>query len=153
MLIDLTEPKIAFGNGNFKVSKEGHLTAKGGGSIAGWNLDDNSLYTKTKDDTSNIRLSSADGAFTRTINGTNRENLHLAFGTKFAVDKDGNVYAGGGNIAGWKINSNSLTAGNITLNSEGSMSGGSGDKVWSISKDGDATFKTLYASNKGTIGG
>ena len=153
MLIDLTEPKIVFGNGNFKVSKEGHLTAKGGGSIAGWNLDDNSLYTKTKDDTSNIRLSSADGAFARTINGTNRENLHLAFGTKFAVDKDGNIYAGGGDIAGWKINSNSLTAGNITLNSEGSMSGGSGDKAWSISKDGDATFKTLYASNKGTIGG
>ena len=88
MLIDLTEPKIAFGNGNFKVSSQGHLTAKGGGTIAGWNISDTTL-----------------------------------------------------------------TAGNITLNSNGSMSGGSGDKAWSISQNGDATFKTLYASNKGTIGG
>jgi hypothetical protein len=35
MMIDLTTPEIKFGNGNFEVNSDGHLTAKGGGSIAG----------------------------------------------------------------------------------------------------------------------
>ena len=43
MLIDMTEPRIEFGSGNFKVSKEGYITARGGGDIAGWNIDDNTI--------------------------------------------------------------------------------------------------------------
>ena len=43
MLIDLTTPQIAFANGKFFVNQEGHLTAKGGGQIAGWRIDDNFL--------------------------------------------------------------------------------------------------------------
>ena len=33
------------------------------------------------------------------------------------------------------------------------MYGGNGDTGWTISQSGAATFKTIYASNKGTIGG
>lgn len=47
MLIDLTTPSIEWGNGNFKVDVNGHLTAKGGGSIAGWTIGDTAL-TKGK---------------------------------------------------------------------------------------------------------
>ena len=44
MLINLTKPEIRFGTGNFIVSKEGHITAKGGGNIAGWNINDTQIY-------------------------------------------------------------------------------------------------------------
>ncbi len=44
MLIDFTTPKIKFGTGNFEVDQYGHLTAKGGGSIGSWNIDDNKLF-------------------------------------------------------------------------------------------------------------
>ena len=47
MLIDLTTPQIKFGNGNFAVNSSGHLTAKGGGSIAGWTIG-NTALTKGK---------------------------------------------------------------------------------------------------------
>ena len=43
MQIDLTTPKIEFGSGNFIVTPEGHVTAKGGGSIAGWQIGDTTL--------------------------------------------------------------------------------------------------------------
>lgn len=43
MLIDLTTPEIKFGTGYFSVNSSGYLTAKGGGSIAGWNIGDNAL--------------------------------------------------------------------------------------------------------------
>ena len=92
LLIDLTEPFIKFGNQNFSVNKDGHLVAKGGGSIAGWNIDNDSLFTGTKDTSSNIRISSVD--FSRSINGVNRTGLRMSFGTKFAVSKDGTMYAG-----------------------------------------------------------
>ena len=46
MLIDLTEPAIRFGSGNFEVSKEGHITAKGGGTIAGWKINDDAIFSK-----------------------------------------------------------------------------------------------------------
>lgn len=46
MLIDLSTPEIKFGTGNFLVSKEGHITAKGGGTIAGWEIGDTDLFSK-----------------------------------------------------------------------------------------------------------
>lgn len=48
MLIDLTEPFINFGSGNFNVNSNGHITAKGGGTIAGWNIDN---YKLSKENT------------------------------------------------------------------------------------------------------
>lgn len=43
MMINLEDPSITFGTGNFSVDKSGHLIAKGGGSIAGWKISDNAL--------------------------------------------------------------------------------------------------------------
>lgn len=45
MMIDLTTPKIEFGSGNFKVSPEGYITAVGGGTIAGWKINDSQIYS------------------------------------------------------------------------------------------------------------
>lgn len=44
MLIDLSTPQIGFGSGNFTVTKEGYITAKGGGHIAGWSILDDQLH-------------------------------------------------------------------------------------------------------------
>ena len=48
MLIDLTTPRIIFGSGNFRVDPDGHIYAKGGGEIAGWNIGDTKLYSTAK---------------------------------------------------------------------------------------------------------
>lgn len=61
MLIDLSTPEIKFGTGNFKVTKEGHITAKGGGEIAGWIIGDTDLFSK--------------------VTGTNRITLHAGTDT------------------------------------------------------------------------
>lgn len=44
LMIDLTTPEIRFGSGNFSVDSNGYVTAVGGGSIAGWNISNTSLY-------------------------------------------------------------------------------------------------------------
>ena len=62
MLIDLTTPQIKFGNGNFAVNSSGHLTAKGGGSIAGWTIGDTAL-TKGKVGISSNNTSDSSYAF------------------------------------------------------------------------------------------
>lgn len=45
MMIDLTEPSIQWGNRNFYVTKEGFINARGGGHIAGWNIDNFKIYS------------------------------------------------------------------------------------------------------------
>ena len=222
-LIDLTTPEIRWGNENFVVDTEGHITARGGGSIAGWNIDDNALFTGNKNANSNVQISSSD--FTRTINGTSRSDWRIAFSNNFGVSSGGIMHAasgiigsgtnkitlgkssgdtsysaiysgskssfganasgfyigtdgialggqnsngeskfqvtnGGiltareGTIGGWNITRNKLSAGNITFNSNGSMSGGNSDGgTWSISTNGTATFNKIIANSSGTIGG
>ncbi len=141
MLIDLTTPKIEWGNGNFIVDVNGHLTAKGGGTIAGFNIDDDSIYTGSKDSSSNVRFSSNNGKFTRTINGTNRSNLNLAINNKFAVDSDGALYSASGQIGGWTINGTELQSnnGNTHITANGTLRGPN----WEINSNGNATFNNI----------
>ena len=44
LCINLTRPSIDFGSGNFNVSPEGHITAKGGGTIAGWKINNYKIF-------------------------------------------------------------------------------------------------------------
>ena len=66
MLIDLTTPEIKFGSGNFKVSPEGHITAKGGGSIGGWQITDTQLYSNNSLAQGRMTLDSAINSTTGT---------------------------------------------------------------------------------------
>ena len=143
MLIDLTTPMIEWGNGNFKVDENGHITAKGGGTIAGFSIDDDSLFTGNKNSASNVRISSSD--FSRTINGTNIDNLRLALNNRFAVAADGNMYASAGNIGGWIINGTELLSnnGNTHITSNGSLRGPN----WSIDSAGNAHFRNIRIDN------
>lgn len=84
LLIDLTTPTIEFGSGNFKVNEHGHITAKGGGTIAGWNISDKQL-TKGK-----VGLSSDNGKDTNKAfwaGGTSSSN------SLFNVDFNGDLVA------------------------------------------------------------
>lgn len=82
-IIDLSTPEIRWGNKNFMVDADGHITAQGGGTIAGWNIDDDALFTGNKNASSNVQIASSD--FTRTINGTQRTNWRMAFSNNFGV--------------------------------------------------------------------
>lgn len=76
----------------------------------------------------------------------------VSLGSKFSVDNTGYLQSTSGTIGSWTIGSSTLTGGHTTLNSNGSISGGSSYN-WSISTDGTATFNKLIASKSGTIGG
>lgn len=81
-------PEIKFGSGNFEVSPQGHLTAKGGGSIANWNIGNDKLTSSN-----NKTILNSDGTITC----------------------DTLIAKTNGNIGGWTINGNKLEHGNVTL--------------------------------------
>ena len=77
----------------------------------------------------------------------------ISLGTRFSVSPRGELVAYSGEIGGWNITKETLTAGNIKLNSEGSMEGGTGGNKWSIGTNGSATFNNITANGTGYIGG
>ena len=101
MLIDLTVPEIKFGSGNFSVNKEGKLTAKGGGQIAGWTIGDDKLYNTTTG-------MSSGGSYAFWAGNANASNA------PFYVQHDGYIKASYGTIGGWSINSTDIYSGELT---------------------------------------
>lgn len=95
MEIDLTTPQIRFGSGNFEVNKEGHITAKGGGSIAGWQVTDTELYSPSPYLNRKLTLDSANAKIysgTKTTLDSNTVGFHLS------PEGLGLVSSGGGKI-------------------------------------------------------
>lgn len=78
---------------------------------------------------------------TGTLNITGDENSSINFGDVFTVNRNG------GTIGGWTINSSSLSGGEVTLNSEGSLYG----PTWGINADGSAYFKNVAISDQSTF--
>ena len=164
MLIDLTTPEIRFGSGNFVVTSEGHVTAKGGGSIGGWKIGDTELYSNKTKAEGRITLDSASygkiyshnhSSFDSVLTGFYLSYEGLSIGAKARIDKDGkatfsDITATGGKIGGWTLDSTKLSSNGITINSTGSISGdGYGGGSWSINR-GSATFNKLTI-NGGSI--
>ena len=120
-----------------------------------------SIFTlKYKNDSTEKTLMQAGGGsyYLQSANYTSNSagmKINLSNGSidaaKFKLSSDGTITATGGTIGGWNIIGNTLTAGNITLDSDGSMSGGS-SYPWSIATNGDASFNHLTASS-GTFSG
>lgn len=118
MLIDLTTPQILWGNGNFEVNDKGHLVAKGGGSIAGWEISDNALTSKSKNLTLRSYYEVDDGLGNKATvyKGEIFSNKHddlssstkgfylsedgLSIGKTFKVDNTGTVKIGTGAVDG-----------------------------------------------------
>ena len=112
---------------DFKVGWDGQIQATGG-EIGGFTITDTALYTGTNlTSTSSgaIAISSAD--FTRRINGSDREGLRFAVGSKFGVNKSGqmwctdaearNLTAHSGTIGGFTFATGADTATHIYSNS------------------------------------
>ena len=125
-------PDLYFSEGNLTLS--GHIQARGG-TIGGWEIDSDSIFTGTKTANSSIRLSSAD--FTRTINNNSLTNLRLAFGQNFGLTANGTLYATGANISG-------------TINaSSGHIGGTYSNGLWS---SGGWYIGSNYIGNQSTLG-
>lgn len=91
LLINLSQPEIFFGSGNFYVTKEGYLHASSGGDIAGWQIGKGILTTEnlTLDSTNqkiysgnHETLGSGESGFYLSSNG-------LSIGERFRVDSTG----------------------------------------------------------------
>lgn len=146
-------PYIKFGSGNFSVDNGGNITAKGGGTIAGWKITNDYLESIDK----KTRLYSVDtyvekfGDFAR-----------FSVGDHFFVGTDGSIKSTAGEIGGWTINKNNLhSAGEqITLTSDGYILGpiskdygfdiieNGPKRVWGIKPTGTAYFTDVKIQNK-----
>ena len=138
MQINLSEPSIKFGSGNFSVNANGNITAKSGGTIAGWNIGVNSLSTGESKNTNYINLSSVD--FTKTINSTNRTDWRMTFGNYFGVTNTGILYSSVGVIG---AGTNKITIGKSATNTNASA-------IYSGSKSSfNATSQGFYLGTDG----
>ena len=141
LLIDFSTPQIGFGSGNFTVTKEGYITAKGGGHIAGWSILDDQLHyynevgmaSKNKEvpfkDLLNKNIKDTEGKISDTIafwaggvpitnddnNKTKPENLT---DVNFYATHGGYLYSKLGQIAGWDFNSQRLVKDKVGMNSD-----------------------------------
>lgn len=77
----------------------------------------------------------------------------IRLNSKFSVDDKGALSSTLGNIGGWVIGDTTLSARNLVLNSNGSISASGRAYNWSIGTDGAASFSKITADNSGSIGG
>ena len=176
LLIDLTTPEIRFGSGNFIVNKEGHITAKGGGTIAGWNIDDTKIYSEANVSGSNPKItmdsslasiySNNKNSMISTQNGFYIGSDGFALGAyssskghnPFQVNNEGVLFSNSGSIGGFTISDNTLTSGSGTNATGMSSKSGVQWAFWTGGEDaGSAPFHVGHNgelhSTKGTIGG
>ena len=147
--INLNDGSFSFAGGKLKYDDEigllvdGIIHATEGGTIGGFNIGKSAIYSGT-----NSITSSTKGIYLGT-NGirqyeSSTANVTIANGvlTANGANITGTITAENGKIGGWTINKTTLTGGNITLNSNGSLSGGS-TYTWSIGTTGAASFSNL----------
>lgn len=131
LLIDLTTPEIRFGNGKFKVGADGVLSAtdgtftgvinaKAGGTIGGFTIKDNCLYSGRDTlggSTAGVYIGT-DG-ITVAASGSKYVQLSKAGGLiAKEADISGTVSAKKGNIGGWEISTYAIEGGETILDSE-----------------------------------
>lgn len=117
MLIDLTNSEIRYGTGNFIVNKNGFATIKNGGSIGGWVIGGDSLYTDMDIKDGRMILNSTGKLYSHSHDNFN------SLSQGFYLGKDG--FSIGNSI---KINS--AENGVIEI-------GCLGEKVWTVRGDKD----------------
>jgi hypothetical protein len=135
------------------IYTKGMLVAEAGSNIAGWITDENGFYHLNGNSQKDLWLSPTGLKSDGTVPAANSQDevYSIYSGNTFKVTPGGKLYSTSGQIGGWTINNTTLTGGNITLNSNGSISGGS-TYTWSIGTDGYATFNGISA-NGGRIAG
>ena len=149
LLIDLTTPQIKYGNGNFVVNSNGHITAKGGGSIAGWEISDTTLTggNTTLNSNGTITCSNLIARTSGNIGGWSigADALVSPSGLTTLYGTNGRIECKVGNIGGFEISSGAFENPNGTLkisSGDGSIGGWSGGTgTWLINgNNGEAFF-------------
>lgn len=145
MLIDLSTPEIKFKTGNFSVNKNGYLVAKGGGSIAGWNIGNSELKKDTvgmsSDNSSESNIAfwagdakPSDAPFSVNFKG-DLKSTSINIGGDVFINK-GKIYS--------KDHTSFLSAGSgFYLSSDGLSIGAN----FSVKSDGSLTAKAGYIGN------
>jgi len=131
MLIDLTTPEIRFGNGNFIVDSDGHGTLAGGGTIAGWEIDDSTIHSRMSPNDGRIVMDS--GAV---VSGKNSKGEKI-----YTASTPGKIYSG---------NHSTLASINkgFYLSQDGlSVSNGTQSRI-ELSTEGDPE---IYSGNHSTL--
>lgn len=154
MLIDLSEPSIRFGSGDFIVNSSGYMTAKGGGSIAGWAIGDDRLTSTqvglrswVKDQTTNSDIALWVGS-----NTPGNADFYVTFGGQLCADDadiSGTISADEGYIGDWQIVDGYLEGGNIILNCNASKN----RNAIQIGNNFSVTTGGELTADTGTIGG
>lgn len=120
--------------------------------ICGWTMAEGVLHD------GQVYLYAENQVDSRSIAGSNSKNdWRIIGGSNFGVDSQGNLYAENGhfrgvinstegNIGGWTINQNSLSANKIILNSDGSINS---NGKFVVNSNGDLRAENAYIS--GTI--
>ena len=113
-------------------------------------MNNNSIFKKISSNSQIGLYSNGETAkiYTGSVNGQPQyksiENCYIVAGNRFAINKDGYLYASGGTIGGWTITGNTIESVNpfnnnqyTIINSNGTLEGKISDKVsWSISRNG-----------------
>ena len=178
----LDESMSNWNNAAFRVTGLGKLYATGAevegkitateGNIGGWNIASTYLKYGGNIGTANsLYLCPAGTVSSYTIGGKTQSGWCITAGANFGVDKNGNMYASSGQIAGWNINSTRITTeasdkGSFYLASAAATSynnwlvakNSSGTTTFKLSKEGilEATGATITGTvnaTGGTIGG
>lgn len=154
-------PYIKFGSGNFSVSAEGYITAKGGGTIAGWKITNN--FLESQDGMTKLY---GTHYWVDDFNNWTR----ISVGNHFFVGEDGSIKSTAGEIGGWTITSDRLKSykdntdksndkPSIELTSDGRILGpkvgtnqkgfaiDKDERIWGILADGRAYFTDIKIKN------
>lgn len=131
----------------FKVTNGGVLTATSG-TIGGWNLAADKIYSSSNPNNSGYTQS---GVMYFGTSG-------LSLGTTFNVTNTGIITASSGKIGGWNLSSNSIYSGSNSLNNSNSMYFGINglnlkNKLVFDSTNNTLTIDGTITSSAGSIGG
>ena len=145
MLIDLTTPEIKFGSGHFSVNSSGNITAKGGGTIAGWTIGDEELQGGQIHLNKNGKIySNTHNALNNTGTGFYLSSEGLSIGSKVKINNDGVAYFGLGAVDNQNSN-------HWTINSDTSKSYISygGNTKWTSATNDNGTQAKVYIGTDG----
>lgn len=142
MLIDLTTPRILWGNGNFRVDPNGFIYAKGGGEIAGWKID-------------SYKIHSADGSSRTTLGKTGMSSVYNDNGEGVTlkpfklVNSNGDGYATSNKAAAfWAGTDKFIVAHDGYLKCESATIGSGTKPIFITKSSADGNQSAIYSGKK-----
>ena len=136
----------AFGSAPFSVTQAGVLKAVSG-EIAGWTIGNTTLSKNnvTLDSSGAISVGTGNTIFKADSNGIYVGNATFA-SAPFRVTQAGALTSTSGEIAGWTLGNTTLSKNNVTLDSSGVISVGTGNTIFKADSNGIYVGNATFAS-------